>query len=138
MNIISFITLIAIPLNLAGVIPHIATMMRSRSAGGQSPIGWVIGIIVNAMFGVVNLIGLGEVVLGLGSFAMAVLCAGALACVLLLPKGQPRPEYTVDHFQEMATAELQVVRGHVDSEHRRREERNAQQDGPVTTELAVL
>ena len=82
MTLISIASSIAIVLGFAGTLPHIRTMVLSRSSNGQSPTGWLIGILVNVMTGYVNLAGLGAVMLGVGNVIAGSFAAVALACVI--------------------------------------------------------
>ncbi len=82
MTLISIASSIAIVLGFAGTLPHIRTMVLSRSSNGQSPTGWLIGILVNVMTGYVNLAGLGAVMLGVGNVIAGSFAAVALFCVI--------------------------------------------------------
>jgi hypothetical protein len=125
--LISLISTAAILVGLAGTLPQIATMLRSRSSHGQSPLGWGLGISVNAMMAYVNLIGFHAAMLALGNVTGAALCTVALGCVRRLG-GQgaaPSPEpmfagLPQTAFSELPTAELVAVRKHLATEEGRR------------------
>lgn len=86
MTVLSLASALAAALGLAGVLPHIAQMLRTRSAGGQSPLGWSIGLSVNLLMAYVNTAtGVGTVLV-LGNLAGFALCGFALMCVLRLPR----------------------------------------------------
>lgn len=130
MTLISIASSIAIVLGFAGTLPHIRTMVLSRSSNGQSPTGWLIGILVNVMTGYVNLAGLGAVMLGVGNVIAGSFAAVALFCVMryrggvaealapVAPIAEPRPLATV---HELPTGEFHAIKALVDEEHARRE-----------------
>jgi hypothetical protein len=129
MTLISIASSIAIVLGFAGTLPHIRTMVLSRSSNGQSPTGWLIGILVNVMTGYVNLAGLGAVMLGIGNVIAGTFAAIALACVVryrqpavaaaaVAPAADPRPLAVV---HELPTGEFHAIKLLIDEEHARRE-----------------
>lgn len=128
MTPISIASSFAIVLGFAGTIPHIRTMLKHRSSGGQSPLGWMIGITVNVLTGYVNLAGLGAVMLGVGNVLAGTFSAIALACVVRFRGGpapvaataaaEPRP---VAAFHELPTGEFHAIKSLIDEEHARRE-----------------
>ncbi|MDO8185733.1 hypothetical protein Q5424_17845 [Conexibacter sp. JD483] len=134
MTLISIASSFAIVLGFAGTLPHIRTMVRSRSSNGQSPTGWLIGILVNVMTGYVNLAGLGAVMLGVGNVIAGSFAAVALFCVIRYRSGEPvmpaaaeaaaaadadvRPLATV---HELPTGEFTAIKTLIDEEHARRE-----------------
>lgn len=127
MTLISIASSIAIVLGFAGTLPHIRTMVLSRSSNGQSPTGWLIGILVNVMTGYVNLAGLGAVMLGVGNVIAGSFAAIALFCVIHYRSGETadapavadaRPLATV---HELPTGEFTAIKALVDEEHARRE-----------------
>ncbi len=89
MNLIPVISIAAIVIGIAGVIPHIWTMARSRQASGQSPVAWGMGVSTNAMMGYVNFAGYKAELLGAGNLAGGLLCALALALVMRLQGRRP-------------------------------------------------
>ena len=87
MSLVSIASSIAIVLGFSGTLPHIAMMLRTRSAGGQAPLGWIFGITVNVMTGYVNLFGIGATLLGVGNVLSGTCNAIALALVLRFGSG---------------------------------------------------
>lgn len=129
--LISVLSTAAIIVGLAGTVPQITTMLRSRSSDGQSPLAWGLGISVNAMMAYVNLVGFHAPVLALGNVAGATLCTIALGCVRRLAGAgsgsHPEPESALaglpqTAFSEMPTDELVAVRKHLATEESRRME----------------
>lgn len=129
MSLISIASSFAIVLGFAGTLPHIRTMVRSKSSNGQSPTGWLIGIVVNVMTGYVNLAGLGAVMLGIGNVISGSFATIALGCVVRYrqpvaeaaadaPAAAPRPLATV---HDLPTGEFHAIKLLVDEEHARRE-----------------
>lgn len=129
MSFISIASTIAIVLGFAGTLPHIATMLQTRSSGGQAPLGWIFGITVNVMTGYVNLVGLGATMLGVGN-----VLAGAfnvVALVLVLHYGRREAAVAVadepavaaprGYFHELPTGEFDTIKSLIDEEHARRE-----------------
>lgn len=124
MTILSVISTLAILLGIAGVVPQIAAMVRRRSAAGQSPVGWLLGVTVNALMGYVNLEGYGATALALGNACGGFLCLIALTCALRLPRAvgpavtAPRPDPL-----DMSTGDLSEMLDALAQERRRRDER---------------
>ncbi len=123
MTILSIASTCAIVLGLAATLPQIATMLRTRSAHGQSPLGWTLGLSVNVLMGYVNLVGFHAALLGLGNFAGAALNAIALACVMRLAVGAATG---APAFVELPTEELHVIKRQIEEEHVRRETRRTE------------
>jgi len=145
MSLISIASSFAIVLGFAGTLPHIRTMVRSKSSNGQSPTGWMIGILVNVMTGYVNLAGVGAVMLGVGNVLAGTFAAIALACVVrfrqpaeaVAAAAGPRPLATV---HELPTGEFHAIKLLIDEEHARRESFRAAQtvepvDEPVIADV---
>jgi hypothetical protein len=135
MTPISIASSFAIVLGFAGTLPHIRTMLRTRSSDGQSPLGWMIGITVNVLTGYVNLAGLGAVMLGVGNVLAGTFSAIALACVVRFRGGSPasaaiaaRPAAAapVAAFHELPTGEFHTIKSLIDEEHARRETHRAE------------
>lgn len=124
MTFISIASTIAIVLGFAGTLPHIVTMLKTRSSGGQAPLGWIFGITVNVMTGYVNLFGLGATMLGFGNVLAAAFNVVALALVLRFGPGEaavaeePAPG---GYFHELPTGEFDAIKSLIDEEHARRE-----------------
>jgi hypothetical protein len=149
MTLISIASSFAIVLGFAGTLPHIRTMVHSRSSDGQSPTGWLIGIAVNVMTGYVNLAGLGAVMLGVGNVLAGTFAALALACVVRYRRpadklagvvfapagvGAAPPLATV---HELPTSEFHAIKQLVDEEHARRESFRVQPELAAAHEPAL-
>ncbi len=81
MNLISLVSTIAMAVGLAASLPQIARMLRTRSSGGQSVLGWGMGLATNLSMAYVNLIGFGAVALMASNLVNAVLCVAAIALI---------------------------------------------------------
>lgn len=141
MSFISIASSIAIVLGFAGTLPHIVTMLRTRSSGGQAPLGWVFGITVNVMTGYVNLVGLDATMLGTGNVLAGAFNAIALALVLRFDAAVPAvaqmPAVAAprSHFHELPTGEFDAIKSLIDEEHARRVSLDV--DAREAPELAV-
>lgn len=67
---------------LAAALPQIARMLRTRSAGGQSVVGWGMGLVTNLSMAYVNLVGFGAAALMASNLMNAGLCVTAMALIL--------------------------------------------------------
>jgi hypothetical protein len=116
MNLIAFVSIIAVIVGLAGTVPQIICMLRSRSSAGQSSTGWMMGVGVNAMMGYVNAVGYGAAVLALGNTLGLILNLVALSLVQRYRTVQAaRPQ-----LDELHTSEFFALHDAVLSEHSRR------------------
>lgn len=123
MTLLPLISTLAILLGLAGVVPQIAAMVRRRSAAGQSPVGWTLGVTVNVLMAYVNLVGYGATTLAFGNACGGMLCMIALACTVRLPRaagpgGSARPDPI-----DLSTGDLSDMLVALADERARREER---------------
>jgi len=82
MLLVSVLSSVAIVFGIGANLPQIARMHRSRSAAGQSPIGWIMGAVTNLCLAYVNLVGLGATLLGAANLGTVVLCSIAVALTL--------------------------------------------------------
>lgn len=82
MLLVSVLSSVAIVFGIGANLPQIARMHRSRSAAGQSPIGWIMGAVTNLCLAYVNLVGLGATLLGVANLGTVVLCSIAVALTL--------------------------------------------------------
>lgn len=133
MSFISIASTFAIVLGFAGTIPHIRTMLKSRSSGGQSPLGWSMGISVNVLTGYVNLAGPGAIMLGVGNVLAGTFSVIALTCVVRFRHGAaehaavavaavvPEQARALFAFHELPTGEFDALKSLIDEEHARRE-----------------
>jgi hypothetical protein len=148
MLLISVLSTVAIAFGIGANLPQISRMMRSRSAAGQSPVGWAMGAVTNLCLAYVNLVGLGATFLGLANLTTVVLCSVAIALTLRFggevasAVGAQPARSTPDHdgLHELPTQELVLLREAVDSAARRRAEwraQNAVADGEDPRELVA-
>lgn len=82
MNSISLLSSIAMAVGLAAALPQIIRMHRTRSSGGQSVMGWGMGLITNLSMAYVNLFGFGAAALMASNLVSAVLCVAAMALIV--------------------------------------------------------
>lgn len=129
MTLLSLISTLAILLGLAGVVPQIVAMVRRRSAAGQSPLGWLLGVSVNVLMSYVNLVGYGAEALALGNACGGLLCVVALGCALRLPRA-PAPAAAAARPDplDMSTGDLSEMLVTLAEERERREERRRAAD----------
>jgi uncharacterized protein with PQ loop repeat len=125
MSIVSVISAAAILVGLLGVIPQIISMLRGRSAAGQSALSWTLGVGVNILMFYVNMDGYDAPLLALGNVIGAILSTVALGCVLWLNRysGAPRtrvvrPPVSVT---DLPTGEFWAVHNAIVSERQHRE-----------------
>lgn len=125
MSFVSIASSLAIVLGFSGTLPHIRTMLRTRSSDGQSALGWSIGITVNALTGYVNLFGIGAVMLGIGNVLAGTFSTIALLCVLRFRRARQTAttpaSAPVLAVHELPTHEFHAIKSLVDEEHARRE-----------------
>ncbi|WP_210494857.1 hypothetical protein [Patulibacter sp. SYSU D01012] len=132
MILISVLSTVAVVFGLGANLPQISRMARSRTAAGQSPIGWAMGALTNLCLAYVNLVGLGAMVLGVANLVTVVLCSVAISLILRYggeaPAEAARPAAPGhDTLVEMPTQELMLLREAVDAAERRRAEWRAAQ-----------
>jgi hypothetical protein len=82
MTTIQIASTIAVVTGLAGLVPQIWAMARTRSSSGQSPTGWTLGIGVNLLMGYVNFVAYDARGLAVGNVLGVLLCGIALTAVL--------------------------------------------------------
>lgn len=81
-NLISLLSTIAMTVGLAASLPQIARMLRTRSAGGQSLVGWGMGLVTNLSMAYVNLVGFGAVALMGSNLVNGALCLTSMALIV--------------------------------------------------------
>lgn len=101
MLLVSVLSSVAIVFGIGANLPQIARMHRSRSAAGQSPVGWIMGAVTNLCLAYVNLVGLGATLLGAANLGTVVLCSIAVALTLRFGEAE-QPE--VAEFASVAAA----------------------------------
>jgi len=92
MNTISLISTVAMALGLSASLPQIVRMLSARSAGGQSIVGWGMGIATNLCLAYVNAFGYGAMALMVSNLTTAVICS--FACVLIMRFREPATQVT--------------------------------------------
>lgn len=126
MNLVTVFSMLAMLLGLGGAIPQIARMAATRTAAGQSPTGWAMGLCCNLAMSYVNWAGFHAPLLTCSAALGAVLCATALTLVIVLgrrdqPAGQTAaPRACPDALGQMQTMEFQVLHAAVVEADRRR------------------
>lgn len=120
MSVLSVVSTLAIVLGLAGTLPQIAAMVRRRSAAGQSPLGWMLGVTVHALMGYVNLVGYGATTLAVGNAFGGLLAVVALSCTLRLPRDAAAAPAVPDP-DELSTGDLSEMLHALAQERERRE-----------------
>lgn len=131
MNTISLISTVAMALGLSASLPQIVRMMSARSAGGQSIVGWGMGIATNACLAYVNLMGFGALALAASNVTSAALCA--VACVLIVRYREPAQAVTTpeDYVIEIPSTPAPLQPAAFDAHH-------GHIAGLPTTEFEVL
>ncbi len=81
-NSISLISSIAMAVGLAASLPQILRMLRTRSSGGQSVLGWGMGLITNLSMAYVNLFGFGAKALMISNLVSGLLCVTAMLLIV--------------------------------------------------------
>lgn len=94
MLLVSVLSSVAIVFGIGANLPQIARMHRSRSAAGQSPVGWMMGAVTNLCLAYVNLVGLGATLLGAANLGTVVLCSIAVALTVRFGESGHRGEAT--------------------------------------------
>jgi hypothetical protein len=112
----------AIIIGLCAALPQLAAMVRSRSAAGQSALGWTLGASVNFLMAYVNFAGYHATALALGNVASLVLCMVAIGLVARFG-GHREPADSPLAVHELPTTEFFLLREQLEHEARRRDER---------------
>lgn len=81
MNSVSFASTIAMAVGLGAAFPQILRMLMSRSANGQSPLGWGMGLIANASMAYVNVAGFHAHLLAASNMLSAMFCVAAMLLI---------------------------------------------------------
>jgi hypothetical protein len=140
MFLITALSTAAIAFGLGANLPQISRMLRTRSAGGQSAVGWGMGAVTNLCLAYVNLAGLGAMLLGAANLATVALCGVAIVLIRRFGAAEAgTPTVPADHaLDAMLTQELALTREAVEAAQRRRDERRAaQRPAAEPTEVAV-
>lgn len=149
MLLVSVLSSVAIVFGIGANLPQIARMHRSRSAAGQSPVGWIMGAVTNLCLAYVNLIGLGATLLGVANLGTVVLCSIAVALTLRFGDvgTSDEPAETADRASiasivasshdrmlDMPTQEFSLIHETVRSAEQRRSAWRAEQRAAQTAE----
>lgn len=147
MNLISLLSTIAMTVGLAASLPQIGRMLRTRSAGGQSLVGWGMGLVTNLSMAYVNLVGFGAVALMGSNLVNGALCLTAMALIVRFnaPEAAVRDELASAtvipmrptvvpsspdhaHFADMPTTEFVALREAVAAASDHRAQRYRERD----------
>lgn len=107
MLLVSVLSSVAIVFGIGANLPQIARMHRSRSAAGQSPVGWIMGAVTNLCLAYVNLVGLGATLLGAANLGTVVLCS--IAVSLTVRFGETGHRETVTEPEPVAAAPVGIA-----------------------------
>jgi hypothetical protein len=108
MTLVTILSTLAMLLGLGGILPQLVRMVRSRSAGGQAPLGWGMGCAAHAAMAYVNFFGFHSVLLSASNLIAGSLCATAIVLIAMLSRGAPaRPALALD---ELPTHEFAALR----------------------------
>jgi hypothetical protein len=118
-TLITTISLLAVVIGVTGIIPQLATMLRTGSSSSQSMLGWSLGITANLALAFVNAFGYHVPLLAAGNLLSFTGCLIALYLVRRYRKqdaAQPAPSVVTD----LHTQEFVALREAVLAEHHRR------------------
>jgi hypothetical protein len=108
MTLVTLLSTLAMLLGLGGILPQLGRMLRSRSAGGQAPLGWAMGCAAHASMAYVNFFGFHSVLLSASNVVAGSLCAAAIVLIATLGRDEPaRPAFA---FDDMPTGEFAALR----------------------------
>jgi hypothetical protein len=114
MTLVTFLSTCAILLGLGGIMPQLARMVRSRSAGGQAPLGWGLGLAAHmsmAYMAYVNFVGFHSALLSASNLLAGSLCATAIALITTLRRRADAPAALV--VDDLPTHEFVALRAAV-------------------------
>jgi hypothetical protein len=110
MTLVTLLSTIAMLLGLGGILPQLVRMVRSRSAGGQAPLGWGMGCAAHASMAYVNFFGFDSLLLSASNLVAGTLCAIAIVLITTLRGSTPAAPIVVD---ELPTQEFVALRAAV-------------------------
>lgn len=121
-TLITTLSMFADVIGVTGIVPQLVTMLRTRSASGQSPLGWSLGITANLALAFVNALGYHALLLAAGNVLSL---AGCLTAVYLVRRYRsPRGGWPSSHaVTEMRTQEFVALADAIQAEQRRRSAR---------------
>jgi hypothetical protein len=89
MTLVTLLSTCAVLLGFGGILPQLVRMVRSRSAGGQAPLGWGMSCGAYAAMAYVNFFGFDSVLLSVSNVVAGSLCAAAILLITLLRNRTP-------------------------------------------------
>ena len=108
MTLVTILSTCAMLLGLGGILPQLWRMVRTRSAGGQAPLGWGMGCAAHASMAYVNFFGFHSVLLSASNVLAGSLCAIAIALIATVGRrAAPSPAIVLD---ELPTREFAALR----------------------------
>jgi hypothetical protein len=108
MTLVTILSTCALLLGLGGILPQLARMVRTRSAGGQAALGWAMGGAAHASMAYVNFFGFHSVLLSASNVVAGSLCATAITLIVTLGRRRaPGPAIALD---ELPTQEFAALR----------------------------
>jgi|SRR5688572_12612422 hypothetical protein len=108
MSLVALLSTAGMALGLAGIVPQIVRMVRARSAGGQSPVGWGMALAANSAMAYVNLTAFGALLLVSYNVIAGTLCG--VAMLLVVRYGKRRAPLTLPPLEQLRTQELVILR----------------------------
>lgn len=106
MTLVTILSTCAMLLGLGGILPQLARMVRSRSAGGQAAAGWAMGCAAHASMAYVNFFGFHSLLLSASNVVAGSLCATAIVLITTLGR-RATPAFA---FDDLATHEFAALR----------------------------
>jgi hypothetical protein len=113
MTLVTALSTCAMLLGLGGILPQLLRMVRSRSAGGQAPLGWAMGCAAHGSMAYVNFFGFHSVLLSASNLVAGTLCATAIALITLLREQTQTPAPAPLVVDDMPTQEFVALRAAV-------------------------
>lgn len=118
-EVITSISMLAVIIGVTGIVPQLVTMLRNRSARGQSMLGWTLGFTANFSLAFVNAFGNHAPVLAIGNVLSLSGCLTAVLLICRYPADDEPP--AVDAVvTDMRTQEFVALREAVLAEDQRR------------------
>lgn len=127
MDLVALFSTIAIFIGLSSGIPQITTMLKSRSASGQSATGWSLAVGAQILMGYVNFVGYQATMLAIGNAVTFCICISAVVLIrrfgggsaaapaVAAPSGMP-----IVALHDLPTGEFLALRDDFEHEARRR------------------
>jgi hypothetical protein len=109
MTLVTFLSSCAMVLGLGGILPQLVKMVRSRSAGGQAPLGWGMGLAAHYTMAYVNAVAFKAFLLSASNLLAGSLCALAIVLIAVLGRRRPAPAPALA-LDDMATGEFAALR----------------------------